>query len=318
MYKAVDVRDNSEIVILNPKWLASIESLRLLGRDDILVCQECKQPVRVRAGDERREHFAHKRLGDCTYEDESPRLREARAVLYQWLVGKFGADVSLEKNIDGANFFRPIDCCVQRENKIFAYWIFDGSLKPEKRDQLQIAIRPDVEVHWVFTFDMLHTKDEQLFVLFLSPTEREFIQHSEYDRINSDGYSDGSLHYLDAERRKLHTYRSLNRIHYPQMYQGFEITSELDRLLVSPATGEFVHLGEREDLIDHRKAQERFWAGQTNDAAETYHHPNQKTQGGQGRVGKCVKCGEETDDWISFDGRTGTCECRKCFGVQRK
>ena len=69
MYKALNIRDNSEVVILDPRWLRAIKQLRELDHQDVLVCQGCKQSVRVRAGDERREHFAHKHLANCDYAD---------------------------------------------------------------------------------------------------------------------------------------------------------------------------------------------------------------------------------------------------------
>jgi competence CoiA-like predicted nuclease len=81
MYKALDIRDNTEVVILDSKWLRAINQLREFDHQDILVCQGCKQPVRVRAGEQRREHFAHKHLENCDYADESAVLRNSLAVI---------------------------------------------------------------------------------------------------------------------------------------------------------------------------------------------------------------------------------------------
>ena len=125
MYKALDIRNDKEIVILDPKWLGVINQLRELDRQDILVCQGCKQPVRVRAGEFRREHFAHRHLENCDYADKSAVLRNVRAVLYEWLVAKFGENVSIEKKFDGLDLPCPIDCRVEKDSKFFAYWIFE-------------------------------------------------------------------------------------------------------------------------------------------------------------------------------------------------
>ena len=100
MYKAVHGQEGREIVILDSHWAKGIESLRALDQQDLLVCQGCKQPVRVRAGDIRRRHFAHKQLLTCAYGRESPVLLTARAVLYDWLVTKFGEKVTVEKKVD--------------------------------------------------------------------------------------------------------------------------------------------------------------------------------------------------------------------------
>ena len=106
MYKALDTRTNTEVVILDPKWLRVIDQLRELDRQDILVCQGCHQPVRVRAGKYRRKHFAHKQLENCDYADESAVLQNARAVLYEWLVSKYGEEVTIEKKLEGMDLFQ--------------------------------------------------------------------------------------------------------------------------------------------------------------------------------------------------------------------
>ena len=89
MYKALVKRDNTEIIILDSKWLRIINQLRYYGHQDFLVCQGYKQSVIIRAGEQKRAHFAHKHLGSCDYADESEILRNACAVLYEWLVSKF-------------------------------------------------------------------------------------------------------------------------------------------------------------------------------------------------------------------------------------
>jgi len=118
MFKAVHTPDNQEIIILDPEWedVNKLNELRGLDRRDLFVCQECRQPVRVRAGEDRQWHFAHKHRQNCTYQSESAALLRARATLYRWLVEKFGANnVELEKKIDGKDVPRPVDCWVQGE-----------------------------------------------------------------------------------------------------------------------------------------------------------------------------------------------------------
>lgn len=242
MYKALDIRDDTEVVILDQKW--SINQLRELDHHDFLVCQGCKQPVRVRAGDQRRKHFAHKHLKNCDYGEESSILRNSRAVLYEWLVSKFGENVSIEKKIDEIDLFRPIDCWVKQDSTVFAYWIFDSRLMLEKREILQNRLaRFGIPVNWVFALEMLKTVQDHSDELILSTTEREFIRQSQYDVPFFNGYSAiGSLHYLDTKNRELQTFRGLSLYHKPQIYKGDNLTSELEKVLVSPLNGEFVHM----------------------------------------------------------------------------
>lgn len=315
MFKALDVRDNSEVVILDKKWLESIDKLRELGRKNILICQGCRQPVRVRAGEQRRKHFAHKHLENCSYEDESAILRNARAVLYEWLVSKFDKDVTIEKQIDGIEIFRPIDCWVTQGSKVFAYWIFESTIKPEKRIALQnSAEKLGIQFQWIFCINMLRTDQDDPDNLFLSTTEREFIQDSKYDNACCYGYSatGGSLHYLDAENRKLITFRNLSLYHKPQAYRGYKIDSELDQALISPETGEFMHNGEHEKLMKHEQEFGFIDEESISQSSESMNSSNSLL----GKK-KCQICGEVTDDWSFYDGKTGLCKCSACLKKAR-
>jgi hypothetical protein len=346
MYKALDVRDNTEVVILDQKWLHYINQLREFDRQDFLVCQGCRQPVRVRAGDQRREHFAHKHLENCDYSDESSILCNSRAVLYEWLVSKFGANVTIEKKIDGVDLFRPIDCWVQNGSDVLAYWIFDSRLKLEKREFLRECIRKlGIHITWVFALEMLHTEQDNPDKLILSTTEREFIKRSKYDEpFSKTDLTNGSLHYLDAENRKLLSFRGLSLYHEPQIYRGYNLTSNLDEVLVSNKNGEFVHNGEYEQLQEYRKLKkidkftyqrsgkftlktnsdslknsfkvddgdENFTA--MKDITET---PTPSEMLLQNSVpaknsGLCEICGKITTDFWYYDWGTGLCKCNSC------
>lgn len=347
MYKALDIRDNTEVVILDPKWLRAIKQLREFGHQDFLVCQGCKQPVRVRAGDQRREHFAHKHLENCDYAEETAILRNSRAVLYEWLVSKFGENVIIEKKIDEIDLFRPIDCWVKQDSSIFAYWIFDSRLKSEKRKILQARLEElEIHVNWVFALEMLHTEQGHSDKLVLSTTEREFTRRSKYDAPFTDGhFSNGSLHYLDAENQKLLTFRGLSLYHEPQIYKGYNLTSDLKKVLVSPQNGEFVHDGEHDKLQKYEQQLKAIDASpnkrwekfsfrrnsdffnqplKNSDEKENLKAPieisvkqiSEKAPSSSSlltKTGKCEFCGEITDDWWAYDGKTGLCKCRSCL-----
>jgi len=347
MYKALDIRDNTEVVILDPKWLRAIKQLREIDHQDFLVCQGCKQPVRVRAGDQRREHFAHKHLENCDYAEESAILRNSRAVLYEWLVTKFGENVTIEKKADEIDLFRPIDCWVKQDSNIFAYWIFDSRLKSEKREILRNRLEKlGIHVNWVFALEMLHTEQDHPDKLVLSTTEREFTRRSKYDAPFSSGhFTNGSLHYLDAENRKLLTFRGLSLYHEPQIYKGYNLTSDLEKVLVSPQNGEFVHDGEHDKVqkyeqqlkaisespnkqwkkfVFHRNPDLFNQSLKSNDEKENLKVPTEisvkqlseekpSSSSLLTKTGKCEFCGEITDDWWAYDGKTGLCKCRSCL-----
>jgi len=332
MFKALNIRDNTEVVIIDPKWIRAINQLREYGRQNILVCQGCNQPVRVRAGDQRREHFAHKHKESCDYADESAILRNSRAVLYEFLKNKFGENVTIEKKVDGIDLFRPIDCWVKKDSAVFAYWIFDSTLKPEKRIALQNSVRElDIHINWVFASNLLHFEQNHPDNLVLSTTEREFIHHSQYDTPYADSYSTeyGSLHYLDADNRELLTFRGLSLFHKPQIYNGFNLMSDLEKVLVFPKNGEFVHNGEHDKLQEYEnnlikaesatKLLKSFSSHRNSDIInpllkcdDNKDSLEANSEVSVNKTGKCVFCGEITDDWLTYNGKTGLCKCMSC------
>ena len=337
MFKCLNIQDGTEIIILAPKWLRDVENLRVLARQDALICQGCNHPVGVRAGEERRRrpHFAHKNLGDCCYVEESQAIRNARAVLYEWLVGKFGDNVTIEKKIDSVDFPRPVDCWVKKDSKTFAYWIFDKGLKLEKRMQLfESSMQLKVSVNYIFFIDMLRKDDNHPDSILLTTTEREFLSRSDYDLGKGN-----TLHYLDPEIRKITTFRGLRLVHQPQVYSGYKITSDLEETQVSPKNGEFVHKGEHERVQQHReelasverrrkKAEIRIQYFPSPQKPEF--HPTTATvtrprDSGQyqdtpsisslEKNGICVSCGNQTTDWFTHwveDG-IGKCKCNSCM-----
>ncbi len=186
MYKAVHIQTGEEIIILNPSWKKRIEELRALDHADLLVCQGCRQPLRVKAGEVKRTHFAHKHLKACSYGSESVEILNARAVLYEWLLQEFppGASgearlspVSVEKMVEGVDLPRPIDGWVEASSGAIAYWIIEAGIKLEARMAILAAFeRFGVQVHFLFLQGMLNEKKEELHSLLLTPTERAFLQ----------------------------------------------------------------------------------------------------------------------------------------------
>ena len=341
MYKAYNLESKQDVILLDPAWAGQLKALRALDRQDALVCPGCLQPVRVRAGRTRRWHFAHKHLENCPYEQTSPELLAARAVLYNALIAKFepGA-LTIEKNLPGIDLPRPVDCWVEHEGRQFAYWIITARMAPDLRERLQQTLaQTGAEQNWLLHIDLLRPQQYHPNRLHLTTTEREFIRVSAYDEPYQERCSEpaGTLHYLDPEREFLTTYRGLCRVHPPQLYRGEAHRSQIEELLVSLKTGEFVHPEEariielhRQEQAEHKQAIERAQAALRR-ASAAMQSPREPTPSHsstgptqppiqrepQPEVGRCIFCGQETSDWWYFDHASGTCKCRACYRAGR-
>jgi hypothetical protein len=245
----------------------------------------------------------------------------ARAVLYEWLVGKFGEKVTIEKKVDGGHFSRPIDCWVEQESESIAYWIIDAALKPLIREKVQAGFRQiGAIVNWVFITQMLHEDKDAPEHIHLTTTERELMQQTAYDDAVKSGYGSGkSLHYLNADGRILTTFRGLHLVHSPQLYKGHKERHELSTVLPSPEGGAFVHPGEQERLQQHlqgqadREKQQREWV-KTQTIVDTIDEQMRRDYGTRAEPeGVCEFCGQKTSEWWSYDGKSGTCKCKACY-----
>lgn len=336
MFKAWHRDTEEDIVILDSKWADRLQELRRLDRQDKLVCPGCEQPVRVKAGRQMRWHFAHKQLEACPLSHEAPIVLEARAVLYEWLVGKFEAGaVTLEKELAPELLGRPVDCWVQTGAGEVAYWLIAAQIRPAQRQTLQeVFEEAGVGVNWLFLREMLREEPGQAGQLYLTTTEREFMAESEYnkviDRAGNLWYG-GTLHYLDPAKKILTTFRTVRVRHPPQLFGGRKVVHELAAMLVQPKTGEFVHPGEFEAWQRVRKR----WARMERERAEAerrrleiqrQREGGDETAGGRGEVeaaqadesrpaqveGVCILCGQVTTEW-GFVTELGKRICRECY-----
>jgi hypothetical protein len=332
MYRVVHKPSGRDIIILDDRWRKQIQQLRALDKKDELVCPGCRQPVRVRAGEIKRWHFAHKHLQNCPFERESPELLKTRAVVYHWLVAKFGAEaVAIEKILDSQNFYRHIDCWVDHEGQTFAYWIFDRRLPPAERDNLVTGFKKiGVSVNWIFTINLLREDEPNLNDrLHLTTTERAFMSDSKLNMAwqTHIEHLGGSLHYLDADQELLTTYRNLNLVHPPQLFAGTRLQHLLREVLASKHTGEFIHPGEveryqkRQQELDRqrRETEERLDMVQDFLRHATIKKSMPRLQRKSEpavrfveRTGTCKFCGTVTSDWVTYFGETRECICRKC------
>jgi len=355
MYKAIDQQTEAEIIILSPEWENRIPELRAMSANDRLVCQSCRQSVRVRAGERRRHHFAHKHLADCTYGRETPEVLEARAVLYRWLLSKYAEGVTLEHKLKESNLSRAVDCWVELLGKTFAYWIIDTRMKREARENIKAKLaQPGIMVTWVFVAQLLQIDPDNENGLFLSPAERYFLVPSEYDKIGAENsplrsYHGQTLHYLDAQSETMITYRSLVKVHEPNVYIGRRIENPMGSVRINPKTGEFVHPGEYEQLKHTEQVLERLedeqrrvkqqldsWFARPKQSAKetnSIHTSNSMERSGSQAVTSaetgyssenqeyvCVTCGQKTSNWWNTFVIEGTrkCECRDCLNKRRE
>jgi hypothetical protein len=348
MYKALHQQTQEEIVILDPVWEKQLDQLRLMDKQNLLVCQGCQQPVRVRAGKIKRHHFAHKHLVGCSYGTESPDMLAARAILYHWLLNKYPSEVTIEKKVENITLPHPIDCWVENQNKIFAYWIIDAGMKSETREKIRgVFDKLKVSVIWVFVSKMLKSDPDHEGDILLSPTERKFLQQSEYDFWDQRHFETDNgrtIHYLNAETEDLITYRALILDHAPNVYLGREEIHPLVDIKISPKTGEFVHPGEYDQLRKNREEKAMYEEEQKRKKIK-YEQEQQKIKERHSKSlpvfdeentptstnfvpspekimpphkeiekGICIYCGELTSNWWNIWTENGIrkCMCREC------
>ena len=343
MYKAIHPQTGEEIIILNPFWIKRIEKLRSMDHSGLLVCQGCRQPLRVKAGESRRPHFAHKHLEACSYGTESPEILNARAVLYAWLFMQFGNALTVEKQVEGMGLPRPVDCWVDTASECFGYWIIEAGIKWEPREAIRAGFdQAGVKLQPIFLHTMLKEEKKEIHSLLLSPTERFFMQSTSYDAVASTLAEVGnSLHYLDPEQQMLTTYRGLRLYHAPNWYKGTKISSKLSLLKANPTDGEPVHPGEEKRLKTYQQKQQRlaekrrlFEARETaweeRISSSIYEKPEALPSGKDSTQPEtnqempalpCVICGQITTEyWSTFfneDGRK-LCRCRECLDRESK
>jgi len=352
MFLCLNKNNNEEIIILD--WRENIESLRTSGRNKLLICPQCKEPVIVKAGELKQSHFAHKSRGLCPLSNQSESLLKARSILYRWLKSKWETKegrktgtITVEKSFH-PDLPRPVDCYVETsQGKKHAYWIVEKQL--HFRDNIKSLLPVKVRMNWVFLKEMMKAVTDKPQQFNLTTTERDLASRTEYDRIY--GHEFKSLHYLDEKNETLTTLRGLRCKHPPQIYRSSEIlTNKISDVLIAPNTGEFVHPGEPEKLQEYEKeekskqAQREEQAIKAKEALQQYKlsqihrpvlqpalNPEPKSKRKQqpakedncndiltklNQPHRCLICGKMTTDWIMAK-MDGTCECRDCRITKR-
>lgn len=323
MYKCLNKFSGVEIIILDPEWRVQVKQLRVLDKQNILVCPGCRQPVRVRTGLVKRWHFAHKHLLNCPFENESPALLKSRAVLYDWLVMKFGHEsVEIEKKVTDPRFPRPIDCWVKTKTSPITYWIFDRRMPPTEREDLILAlVQLNTQVNFIFTSEMLRQDESDPSHIHTTTTEREFMVETDFDlSYQGEFLAPGkTIHYLNPDLEILVTLRGLRLFHSPQLYAGHLLSHPLSEVKVALQTGDFVHPGEQEILQQaqqEKQAMERR-RQRANEAFITRVREDdellKKAKSRATELPTCIFCGKKTEEYWYLNQADNTCKCRDCY-----
>jgi hypothetical protein len=338
MYKAIHALTGEEIIILSPLWKKKISQLREMDQEDLLLCQGCRQPLRVKAGERKRSHFAHKHLQACSFGTETPEILNARAVLYDWLEKQFGEAVTLEKALHEGQLPRPVDCWIELPGGPIAYWIIEAGIKAVPRQAIKLAFEQNrIQVHWIFLSNMLNEEKKEFQSVLLTPTERTFLQTTPYDEMEAGAGEPGStLHYLDPENEILTTYRALALFHRPNWFKGIRKTTKLETVLASRLDGGMIYPGEMTRLRSIREKKKRLenkrQKFQERDIVRVERLPDPPSysrrppslpaeQSAQEAPDfevalPCATCGQVTSDyWSVFYDSSGRklCRCRDCL-----
>ena len=356
VYKALHRETGEEIISLSPEWRKRLADLRALDRQDILVCQACWQPLRLKAGKQRRPHFAHKHLKGCSFGAESPAVVEARGALYERLVELYPGMVELEIPLPDSGLPRAVDVWVESGQERLAFWVVETTLKLEARERICAGFEAaGLAVVWVMCARMLHpdekTQSRIQPRIRLSPTERDFRRSTPFDEIGKENRISGedfgaSLHYLDAEAGLLTTFRSLERVHAPNVFAGRRLQHRLAQVSLDFGCLDFVHPGEavalRSSRIERTRRAERIrrfldppsspgetkqqdptWldGGPTPEGSASaqvrrrWQAPPADPGGAPPDAAACVHCGRLSTDWwqVWWDGDVRRCKCRECL-----
>jgi len=356
MFKVRNNRSGEIMVTLDYDGREKLEeAFRKLSIQGDLKCPHCNETVVFRHGEILCPHFSHRPNSACPYSQETMDLLEARSVLYRFLKKNCMGKVLIEHVVENSALPRAVDCWVERDGLVFAYWIFErGTRSAEKRKSIRGEFRKlEVKPHFVFHSQMLQRGEMGKGAFSLEPTERYFLRRTKFDPEHS---SCGSLQYIDPHRGQWSTLRGLEAIGCVGQFQGTELRNPLEWVKVCEETGETFHPGEQEHqtfqqavLFEeppvskvsgkkepapispyaHLAPNVRKWREELDKLPRTNETVRQIIDrlhrkgrddtpiSYEDRKAICGLCGETTRDWIVFDGRTGRCKCRACYAKKK-
>lgn len=141
----------------------NIDNLRGMCKNNVLVCPECKNPVNIKAGPKKINHFAHKPGSECTYpywEPESEQHLKGKLMLKEWLDSIYpNSKVELEYKVDATN--QRSDVMVIHPNGVHEAFEFQCSSITEEviKERHELYKIAKVKDTWIFG-DTVHTYHE--------------------------------------------------------------------------------------------------------------------------------------------------------------
>ncbi len=257
MFRAIDSLTGDSVVSLDSRWDVDVDPLRKRCQKDKVLCPECKQAVRLRAGRIRRRHFAHQSRSDCPLSFESPEVLAARAMLYRFLQVAFGDQVSIEEPIsDGSN--ERADCVVTLETGKAAYFIVPRQITRERDAFIKRREKAYRHIHWVLMPRLLKKAPGKDKEFLLSTTPRDLTARAGAENLYPAGHHTklGSLYYLYAKHERLVVLRGLRCVHEPNVFRmarGLKL--DLEHVIADARTGQLMSAQERDELVEWQKAE---------------------------------------------------------------
>ncbi len=342
MLKAFDSRADDYVISIDPCWENDVEQLRDVCRADAILCPGCKQPVTLRAGNERIWHFAHRIDSNCPLKNESAAILRAREMLYKLLRAKFGERVSLEDAIPGAPHSECADCVVSLGSGKIGYCIIEKQLR-NRSEYMHVRQRAYNSVQWILLPQLLQKNPENPKQFLLSATARELAAKDGVNTMYAASGNVGSLCCADVERGQFLLARGLECVHEPNVFEPSAymevaperviISNKLGQLMVADEVSRFKEWQRACELAEierreaeaqaqaerkRREAEEQKQRKEANKerkriaAALTLRHTDTQEEQGYSAVKtrRCLKCNADFMDWeyIQFDG----CVCREC------
>lgn len=330
MFVAKRVPDGHRVISISPEWDGAVEKLRLLAADGELVCEGCEQLLWLRAGRIRSRHFAHRARTDCPLDNKSLDVRCAQFQLYRWLEERLPGRVDLDSAMDAGGSPSIADLRIKLDSdKQLLIWIFDRQVRNRHQFLRWKAMQG-------FVTQFVHTASAMRFhaddFLLLTPSLRDFVQESEYDRCLVTG-GRGHVHFFDHETGEVSVFRGLQCVHEPNLFEWHtRRVFSLSEAILDEEIGEIVSEVDTEVVQAWRA--ERAVQAQAEVRATPQSHWS-RAQSLDRRAGRgtfleqgpiswldgplrCEDCGEMTTDWSSVTPAAGTCVCRKCVAIRHQ
>jgi hypothetical protein len=249
MFVSLNKETGARLTSIDPRWASRLEELREMTRSGLLVCCGCDQKLWLRVGGGRRPHFAHRSLADCPLAQESVEVMEAKAKIYLWLSTKYPGKAELDVDLKIPGWKRYADLVLRSPSeKAFIYWIFDR----QQRERAVLLSRKDTAMqhHFIHTESTLDLHGEEL---RLTASQRDFIEHSDYNKLPFRNGS-GHLTFFDSATSEVSIYRALVCVHQPNVFAWKLVRKgPLSKALIRPKTGEMLFPRDVEALAEWRE-----------------------------------------------------------------